>query len=129
MSNRLPRATLSVDEMAQYRQTARQRLEDQRRQRAARRIQAWELARQAAEMLKHEYGVQRVVVFGSLLSPEMFHEASDVDLAAWGLTSANWLRAIVAVQALSSEIELNLVDVECCSPQLRAVIEREGVEV
>ncbi len=115
--------------MAQYRETARRRLADQRQHRAARRAVAWELARQAAELLKREYGVQQVAAVGSLLSLEMFHEASDVDLAAWGLTSANWLRAIVAVQGLSSEIELNLVDVGACSPGLRAVIEREGVEV
>ena len=121
--------TIPAEEMAQYRQTARQRLADQRQWCAARRAEAWELARQAAEMLKREYGVERAVVFGSLLSPDLFHEASDVDLAAWGLTSANWLRAIVAVQGLSSEIELNLVDVGACSPGLRAVIEREGVEV
>ena len=80
-------------------------------------------------MLRRDYSVQRVVVFGSLLSPDLFHAASDVDLAAWGLTSANWLRAIVAVQALSTSIELNLVDVGCCSTGLRAVIEREGVDV
>lgn len=92
-----------------------------------RREHAWQLARRAATLLKKEYGVQRVVVFGSLAHPAGFTLWSDVDLAAWGLTSANWLRAMGAVRELSDEIEVNLVDVACCSPGLLAAIEREGV--
>jgi predicted nucleotidyltransferase len=71
--------------------------------------------------------VTRVVLFGSLPQPARFTLWSDVGLAAWGLTPANWLKAIGAVSRLSDEIELNLVDVETCSPALLAVIEREGV--
>ncbi len=85
------------------------------------------LARQAAALLKNMYGVQRVVAFGSLTQQDRFTSWSDVDLAAWGLTAANWLRAMAAVRALFAEIELNLVDVACCSPELLAVIEEEGV--
>jgi len=70
---------------------------------------------------------QRVVVFGSLTHADRFTLWSDVDLAAWGLTPANWLRAIGAVKSLSTEVELNLVDVTCCSPELLTAIEREGV--
>ncbi len=118
---------IPAEEMAQYRQTARRREAERRGRHEARRVQAWELAREAANLLRRHYGVERVAVFGSILSPDLFDDRSDVDLAAWGLTSVNWLRAIVAVQSLSREIELNLVDVDCCSPELRRVIERDGV--
>ena len=70
-----------------------------------------------------------MAVFGSLTQPERFTQWSDVDLAAWGLTANNWLKAIDAVRGLSAEIELNLVDVETCSPEVLATIEREGVVV
>lgn len=119
-------AQVSVEEMAQYRETARRRLKAEQAQRMSCHAQGWELARQAADLLRREYGVERVSVFGSLLAPDRFSVTSDIDLAAWGLTSRNWLRAIVAVQDLSTDIEINLVDVECCSPEFRAVIEREG---
>lgn len=118
---------ISPEQMERYKRTARarQRKEDQHREGLRKR--AWELARQAAALLKEEYGVQRVVVFGSLTHSGRFTQWSDVDLAAWGLTADNWLRAIGAVREMSDEIELNLVDVPCCSPELLAVIEREGM--
>lgn len=116
-------------EMEEYRRTARARWQAEQKRRDARRERAWQLARRAAELLKREYGVRRLVVFGSLTHEGRFSEWSDVDLAAWGLTSANWLRAMSAVNGLpeAREIELNLVDVECCSPELLTLIERDGV--
>jgi predicted nucleotidyltransferase len=117
---------ISAQEMQEYKRTARQRWQAEQTQLARRRERAWELARQAAEMLKHDFAAARVVIFGSLIQEGRFTEWSDVDLAAWGLDSANWLKAIGAVQRLSDEIELNLVDVASCSPELLAVIEREG---
>jgi predicted nucleotidyltransferase len=117
---------ISAEQMQVYLHTARQRWQAEQAQLARRRERAWELARQAAQMLRRDFGVTRVVVFGSLVQEGRFTEWSDVDLAAWGLDSTNWLKAIGAVRRLSDEIELNLVDVGSCSPELLAVIEREG---
>ena len=118
---------ISAEQMEQYKRTARLRWEQEQEQREKRREIAWELARRAAKLLKKEYNAQQVVLFGSVIDSSRFTIWSDVDLAAWGLTSANWLRAIAAVRDLSGEIELNLVDVNCCSPELLKVIEQEGV--
>lgn len=117
---------ISAEQMQAYRRTARQRWQAEQAQLARRRERAWELARQAAEMLRRDFAAVRVVIFGSLVQEGRFTEWSDVDLAAWGLDSKNWLKAIGAVQRLSDEIELNLVDVGICSPELLAAIEREG---
>jgi len=118
---------ISPEQMEQYKRTARARWQTDRQRQDARRERARQLVHQAAEMLKREYGAHRIVLFGSLTHPDRFTQWSDVDLAAWGLTPANWLRAIGAVRALSNEVELNLVDIECCSPELLAAIERDGV--
>ena len=118
---------IPVEQMEQYKRTARARWQAELRRRDARRERAWDLAHRAAALLRQEYGVQRVVVFGSLTQPDRFTQWSDVDLAAWGLTASNWLRAIGAVNSLSGEVALNLVDVECCSPELLTAIEREGM--
>jgi predicted nucleotidyltransferase len=120
-------STITSQEMQQYKATARRLWQTAQRQREKRQARAWELARQAAELLRRQFGVQRVVLFGSLTQAGGFTRWSDVDLAAWDLTSANWLKAIGAVRQLSDEIEVNLVDVETCSPELLAVIEAEGV--
>jgi predicted nucleotidyltransferase len=120
---------ITPEEMEAYKRMARQRWQAEQEQLQSRRAKAEELARQAARLLKDQFGVSRVLVFGSLIHPGSFTAWSDIDLAAWGLTSKNWLRAMAAVQSLSREIEINLVDVDACSPALLKVIEKEGVEL
>jgi predicted nucleotidyltransferase len=120
---------ITPEEMKAYKRTARARWQSEQKQLADRRDKAWKLANQAARLLKEQFGVQRVAAFGSLTHPDRFTRWSDVDLAAWGLTSDNWLKAIGAVNSLSREIELNLVDVTTVSPELYAVIEKEGVDL
>ena len=119
--------SIPPEQMQKYKRTAQARWQTQRAQQRLRQQLAWQLARQAANLLKDEYDAERVVVFGSLTQADRFSARSDVDLAAWGLTAANWLRASAAVRDLSSQTELNLVDVACCLPELVAVIERDGV--
>lgn len=118
---------ISPEQMAQYKRTALRRLRKEQGELEQRRQQAWQFAHEAAALLKQEFDVERVVLFGSLTHSDRFTGRSDVDLAAWGLTAKNWLKAMAAVRNLSDELELNLVDVTCCSPELLAVIEREGV--
>ena len=120
---------ISSEEMEAYKRTAHARLRAEQKKTEIRHEQAWQLARQAAQLLKDQFGVERIVAFGSLIHPDRFTRWSDVDLAAWGLTSSNWLKAIGAVNSLSREIELNLVDITTVSPKLLAVIEREGVDL
>ena len=120
---------LTVDQMQAYRAAARARWAAERAALAERRQRAWALARWAAELLRTQFGATRVFVFGSLNHPEMFNEYSDVDIAAWGLSGKDWLRAIGAVQDLSDDIPINLVDMNIVRPELAIAIEREGVEL
>jgi predicted nucleotidyltransferase len=116
-------------EFERYRASAQARWRGERAQRATRQQRAWSLARQAADLLKTRYGVQKVSVFGSLAHPDLFTQWSDVDLAAWGLTASNWLKASAAVRALANDIELNVVDVSSCSAELLAAIVLDGVSL
>ena len=118
---------ISPEEMKIYRQTARLRWEQENQARQRRQQQAWSAARKVAQYMKDEFHVEKVAVFGSLVHPGMFHLHSDLDLAVWGLTTRNWLQAVGAARDQSDEIEINLVDVTACSPQLYAAIEQEGV--
>jgi predicted nucleotidyltransferase len=120
---------IPADKMADYLAMARRRHEQEQAQmRAA--LQAREaLARRAARLLKEEFGASRVVVFGSLVQPAMFNLHSDVDLAAWGIQPEDTFRAIGAVYDLSSEIELNLVDVAVARPSVYRAILAQGVDL
>ncbi|MBC7343339.1 MAG: nucleotidyltransferase domain-containing protein [Clostridia bacterium] len=120
---------ISPEQMAIYRAAARRRMRGERQELARRRERAWKLAREAAALLKKEFGASRVVVFGSLLRSDCFTRWSDVDIAAWGIRPEDTFKAIGAVLDLDSTIEINLVDMGACRPSLRAVIERKGVDV
>lgn len=120
---------LTPERLQQYRATARAHLAAEAEALAQRRARAWELAREAAALLRQRFGATRIVVFGSLIHDDMFTLHSDVDVAAWGLDERNWLKAIGAVYDLSTEIPVNLVDMSTTRPEIAEVIEREGVEL
>jgi predicted nucleotidyltransferase len=100
---------LTPKEIADFRQAARRRQQQARQALARREKRAWTIARQAAEVLREQFTIEKVVVFGSLVQPACFTPWSDVDLAA--------------------DIDVNLVDVGTCSASLLAAIERDGVEL
>ena len=118
----------TAEEMQIYRRTALRRQQAEQQQVAQRRAHAWELARQAAAKLKAEFGVERIMVFGSLTQADRFTRWSDIDLAVWGLNDRNWLKAIGAVHYLG-EIPINVTDVGCCAKSQLVVIEQENVEL
>ncbi|MHB0875045.1 MAG: nucleotidyltransferase family protein [Anaerolineae bacterium] len=104
------------------------RQEAQQRQAVeARSERAWALARQAAALLKSEFGASRVVLFGSLMRPGQFHLRSDVDLAAWDVQ--DYFRAVSCLLDIDPEIEANLVEFRDASPGLQEAIRREGVDL
>ncbi|MDQ2692887.1 MAG: nucleotidyltransferase domain-containing protein, partial [Chloroflexota bacterium] len=94
-----------------------------------RRLRAWRVARKAAKILKTEYGVERVMVFGSLIHPALFHERSDVDLAVWGLAGREFYRAVSVLLDIEPSISIDLVAFEDARRRLQDVIMREGQEL
>ena|SRR5215471_6135699 len=120
-------STITPAEMAAYRATARRRREREQQELVQRQERAWEVARCAATHLRAQFGVDRVMVFGSLVRAGCFTLWSDVDLAAWGLSPQDTFRAIGAAMDLDPTLAINLVDVRTCRPELLAAIEQEGI--
>lgn len=118
---------ISPEAMATYREGARRRHAAEQEALTARQERAWEIAREAAAELRRQFGVERVVVFGSLTHPGRFNAWSDIDLAVWGLRLDDTFRAIGVAMDIDREIQVNLVDMGACKPSIREVIEREGV--
>jgi predicted nucleotidyltransferase len=110
-----------------YRHSAREREAKLRIQLGERQYHAWEIARQAARILKEEFGASRVVVFGSLLHPELFHLRSDIDLGVWDIQ--DYFRAVSRLMDIDPEIEFDLVPVEDARSGILAVIRQEGVDL
>lgn len=124
-----PPLNMSPEKVAQYRRTALSRQKVRITKVKSRREKGWRLARKAAKLLREQFHAERVAVFGSLLHESRFTPWSDVDIAAWGIPPEQTFRAIGAVLDLDSAIEINLVDVNTCTPSLLEAIEREAVEV
>jgi uncharacterized protein len=113
--------------MEAYKQTARKRSQKRREQLEKKREHAWQVARAGAALLKAEFGVERVVVFGSLTVSGLFHHRSDVDLAVWGVAPDEYFRAVGQLQALDADVSIDLVEFETASPRLQKKIEHEGM--
>jgi len=125
----IPVLEVSPEKLDQYRRTALRR-QKVRASRVKTRIdKGWRLARKAARMLREQYHAKRVAVFGSLLHETRFTPWSDVDIAAWGIPPEQTFRAIGAVMDLDSSLEVNLVDVNTCTPSLLKAIEQEAVDL
>ena len=120
---------LSPEKIAIYRATAQRRYQQESMSIMRRRKIAWRIAREAAQLLREQFKVSRVVVFGSLVRENGFTRWSDVDIAAWGIAPEDTFRAIGAVMDLDTEIPVNLVDVNTARPALLAAIEQNGTEL
>jgi len=120
-------AEIPAKKMEIYRETARRRRRRKDQALTLRYERGWAIARQASQILKAQFGAERVVAFGSLLSAERFHQHSDVDLAVWGLDEKFLYRAVSRLLDLDSDISIDLVEAEHAAPALRASIEQEGV--
>jgi uncharacterized protein len=119
----LPTAT----QMQTYIATARHRQQQRKAMLQERRTQGLALAHMAAQILREEFGVSRVVLFGSVLSEPDFHETSDLDLAVWDLPASVYFQAVARLMELP-EFEIDLVEAEAASPHLQAGIE-QGIEL
>jgi predicted nucleotidyltransferase len=78
----------------------------------------------AAQLLRENYGAQRVVLFGSLATGSV-SEASDVDLAVEGLPGPRYYAALSDLMALLS-CPVDLVRMEEAPESLRQRIAAEG---
>jgi predicted nucleotidyltransferase len=119
---------LSPEELAQYRATVRRRQAEQEQQQQARQQRGWQVAREAAQVLKQEFGAQQVWLFGSLLDVQRVRAESDIDLAIAGLPDDRYLAAVARLLDLS-DFSVDLVQLEHASPRIRQMIEQKGVEL
>ncbi|MBM3181929.1 MAG: nucleotidyltransferase domain-containing protein [Chloroflexi bacterium] len=118
-------SNLSPAELDVYRKALRHRVRI-KSQAPGRLARARKVARRAAKILKEQFGVEKVALFGSILRPSLFHLRSDVDLAVWGLDDRVYFRAVGALQSIDPEIGVDLIEFEFASPRMQETILRDG---
>jgi predicted nucleotidyltransferase len=118
---------IAPQKMSEYQQTARRRQAEAEARLDERFQQGHAVARQLADLLRRDFGAERVVLFGSLVDREMFHTRSDIDLAAWGIPERRYLAAVGAVTSFTTAFSVDLARMEEASERLTQVVEEEGV--
>ena len=118
-----------AESITPYHHNVLERRQKQAARLAVRQERAWDIARQAAVILREEFGCSRVVVFGSLLTPTLFHVHSDVDLMVWGLEGRAYYHAVGRLQGLDREIAVDVIAFEDASPGLRDMATAEGKDL
>jgi len=93
------------------------------------REQLLDRVREAVAVLKARFGVQRVVLFGSLAHAAWFMPDSDVDLAVEGLAGDDYWRAWRQIEEIIDDRPVDLIEIEMVGEPLRRAIQRYGVEL
>lgn len=84
-------------------------------------------AKEIAQLMKKEYGVEKVYLYGSLAYGE-FKEESDIDLFLVGFMGNYW-RALSQAQKIAGPIEVSLACEEDCFPETIQEVYTKGVEI
>lgn len=120
---------ISEEQMAVYRATALRRRREREQALAARQERAWEIAREVAGLLRRDFGATRVTLIGSLARGKHFHERSDVDLIAWGVSESAYFKALAVLLSLDSDFSFDLITAESAPPIILEAVERDGKEL
>ena len=86
-------------------------------------------ARELAKMLKEQFGVRKVVLFGSLARTSWFTPGSDVDLAVQGLETREYWRAWKLAEDVIGDRLVDFIELESVSDSLKRAIDRYGMEL
>lgn len=128
MSDLVTTTTMSPSELAECRKNLRQRWEDRKIDEEL--VQrAWEAAHQIATVLYQDYGASKVAVFGSLTQPVCFTEKSDIDIVVWGVSYNKCLDALWETEGLTTEFEIDLIDVKSINRLFRQRILSEAISI
>jgi predicted nucleotidyltransferase len=125
----LKQAGWPPEEMEKYRPWAAAKRYESDKRIDAIRDRAFAIAREAADLLKQEYGATRVVLFGSLAHRAWFTPRSDIDLYSEGIPGDRFFQAEETVQGIDRDFKVDLVEPQECSPELRRRIGEEGIEL
>ena len=119
---------LSPEKIKEYQKRLEQHLQNRKVDEALLQ-RAWQTAHRIAAMLYKDFGAEQVAVFGSLAQQNWFSERSDIDIAVWGLSSDQYLRAVSETIGFSEEFKIDLVKYENCKGLFLERIEKQAIPI
>jgi len=125
----LKRAGWPRDELIKYRPWQAMERHKRDQDLISHRDRALSVAREAAVILKEQFGANCVVSFGSLAQGAWIKPRSDIDLCVDGIPFEHFFRAEAEIEAITSGFKVDLLDFRECSPELLKRIDREGIEL
>jgi predicted nucleotidyltransferase len=111
---------MTTEQLKTYIISAKKREQTRLAKLEERRQRGLMLAKEAARLLKTQFGATKVILFGSLLTNK-FHENSDIDLAVSGLTENRYFQAVGCLLGLG-EFKFDLVEIAQARPEIRQAI-------
>ncbi len=117
---------LSEEELKKYNPRANlEKIHDERL-----KEKAWTVASKAEKILKEEFGVDKVFVFGSLARDDQpFARWSDVDLAVKGQPDEQFFTASARLDYLDDHIPVEIFPLNSSEESLKKKIKKEGIEL
>jgi|LSQX01.3.fsa_nt_gb predicted nucleotidyltransferase len=85
--------------------------------------------RELAGILKRRFGVQKVVLFGSLASRQFFTADSDIDLGIEGVNLKEYWDVWKFAEEFIGDRRVDIIDLETAPESLKSVIKQFGVEL
>ncbi len=85
--------------------------------------------REAAAALKAQFGVKKVILFGSLADTTWFASDSDVDLAVEGLPPSDFWQTWRVVEEIIHDRPVDLIEIETARETLQRTIRQHGMEL
>jgi len=88
--------------------------------------EAFAIAKKCERMLKEQFSVREVYLFGSVTGESPWHDRSDIDIAVEGLSPQDYFRALIALDdVLPSSLGVDLITLEDALPEMAARIRGE----
>lgn len=121
--------SVSSAQLDAYVTHAHQRNSDRQPQMHQRQQDGLIQAKYAATLLKQEFRVKEVFLFGSLLTPEFVHPESDIDLAVWGLNRDRYCEAVGTLLCSVKGFNVDLIMLETAPSSLLDCVTTQGVRL
>lgn len=119
---------MTDDKLEEYKKAWQERLLKKKNEERKRKEEAVEKAKKASLLLKEKYGINRVILFGSL-AKDRFFANSDIDLAIDGTGEEDYISMAWDVWLEVRPFKVDLVPVQEVEDRVKERIEREGVEL
>ncbi len=115
-------------EKKKYVKTWLQKEKKKRQEINQKREKAFKKARKISKMLKEDFKINSVILFGSL-AENKFWQHSDIDLAVKGLAAENYLTVFSKASDIASPFKVDLVIIEDAPESLLKKINNKGMKL